>query len=34
MRSEIEQVVQLLQRGDDAALEQVLALLQNTVFSF
>ncbi len=34
MRSEIEQAVQLLQRGDDAALEQVLALLQNTVFSF
>jgi RNA polymerase sigma-70 factor, ECF subfamily len=34
MRSEIEQAVQLLQRGDDAALEQALALLQNTVFSF
>ncbi len=34
MRSEIERAVQLLQRGDDAALEQALALLQNTVFSF
>ena len=34
MRSEIEQAVQLLQRGDDAALEQALALLQYTVFSF
>ena len=34
MRPEIEQAVQLLQRGDDAALEQALALLQNTVFSF
>ena len=34
MRSEIEQAVQLLQRGDDAALEQALTLLQNTVFSF
>jgi RNA polymerase sigma-70 factor, ECF subfamily len=34
MRSEIEQAVQLLQRGDDAALEQALVLLQNTVFSF
>ncbi len=34
MRSEIEQAVQLLQRGNDAALEQALALLQNTVFSF
>jgi RNA polymerase sigma-70 factor (ECF subfamily) len=34
MRSEIEQAVQLLQRGDDAALERALALLQNTVFSF
>jgi len=34
MRSEIEQAVQLLQRGDDAALEQALALLQSTVFSF
>jgi RNA polymerase sigma-70 factor (ECF subfamily) len=34
MRSEIEQAVQLLRRGDDAAMEQALALLQNTVFSF
>jgi RNA polymerase sigma-70 factor (ECF subfamily) len=34
MRSEIEQAVELLRRGDDAALEQALALLQNTVFSF
>jgi RNA polymerase sigma-70 factor (ECF subfamily) len=34
MRPEIEQAVQLLQRGDDEALEQALALLQNTVFSF
>ncbi|MGC2196076.1 MAG: sigma-70 family RNA polymerase sigma factor [Terriglobales bacterium] len=34
MRSEIEQAVALLQRGDDKALEQALALLQNTVFSF
>jgi RNA polymerase sigma-70 factor (ECF subfamily) len=34
MRSEIEQAVQLLQRGDDGALEKALALLQNTVFSF
>src|ERR1035437_9164022 len=34
MRSEIEQAVQLLQRRDGAALEQALALLQNTVFSF
>jgi RNA polymerase sigma-70 factor (ECF subfamily) len=34
MRSEIEQAVKLLQRGDDAALEQALALLQDTVFSF
>jgi RNA polymerase sigma-70 factor (ECF subfamily) len=34
MRSEIEQAVLLLSRGDDEALEQALALLQNTVFSF
>jgi len=34
MRSEIEQAVVLMQRGDDEALEQALALLQNTVFSF
>ena len=34
MRSEIEQAVLLLQRGDDKGLEQALALLQDTVFSF
>ena len=34
MRSEIVQAVRLMQRGDDDALEQALALLQNTVFSF
>jgi hypothetical protein len=34
MRAEIEQAVRLLRRGDDASLEQALALLQNTVFSF
>jgi RNA polymerase sigma-70 factor (ECF subfamily) len=34
MRFEIEQAVQLLQRGDDAALERALGLLQDTVFSF
>jgi RNA polymerase sigma-70 factor (ECF subfamily) len=34
MRSEIEKAVLLLRRGDDAALEEALALLQNTVFSF
>ena len=34
MRSEIEQAVVLLQRGDDESLEQALALLQKTVFSF
>lgn len=34
MRSDIEQAVQLLRQGDEAALEQALALLQNTVFSF
>jgi RNA polymerase sigma-70 factor (ECF subfamily) len=34
MRSEIEQAVQLLRRGDEAALEDALTLLQNTVFSF
>ena len=33
-RAEIERAVLLLQRGDDQALEQALALLQNTVFSF
>lgn len=34
MRAEIEQAIALLRRGDDAGLEQALALLQNTVFSF
>ncbi len=34
MRPDVERAVQLLQRGDDAALQQALALLQNTVFSF
>ena len=34
MRSEIEQAVLLLRRGNDEALEQALALLQSTVFSF
>ena len=34
MRSEIEQAIVLLQRGDDKSLEQALAMLQNTVFSF
>src|SRR5512146_2130073 len=34
MRAEIEKAVELLQSGDDAKLEQALALLQNTVFSF
>src|SRR5579872_162814 len=34
MHPQIEMAVQLLRRGDDAALEQALALLQNTVFSF
>ncbi|HEY6945070.1 MAG TPA: sigma-70 family RNA polymerase sigma factor [Candidatus Acidoferrum sp.] len=34
MRPEIEQVVQLIQRGDSKSLEEALALLQNTVFSF
>ena len=34
MRADIEQAVGLLRRGDQAALEQALALLQNTVFSF
>lgn len=34
MRAEIEKAVKLLQSGDDAAVEQALALLQNTVFSF
>jgi RNA polymerase sigma-70 factor, ECF subfamily len=34
MRAEIEEAVQLLQRGDNASVEHALALLQNTVFSF
>jgi RNA polymerase sigma-70 factor (ECF subfamily) len=34
MRPEIQQAVLLLQRGDEEAVEQALALLQTTVFSF
>ena len=34
MRPEIEQAVQLIQRNDPKSLEDALALLQNTVFSF
>ena len=34
MRAEIEKAVELLHCGDDADIEQALALLQNTVFSF
>ncbi len=34
MRAEIEEAVELLQRGDEASLERALGLLQNTVFSF
>ena len=34
MRAEIEKVVQLIQRKDPTSLEEALALLQNTVFSF
>ena len=34
MRPEIEQAVQLIQRKDPESLEEALALLQNTVFSF
>ena len=34
MRDEIQRAVELLQRGDRASLEQALALLQETVFSF
>ncbi|HEX6823233.1 MAG TPA: sigma-70 family RNA polymerase sigma factor [Candidatus Sulfotelmatobacter sp.] len=34
MRADIEQAVALLRRGDQAALEEALGLLQNTVFSF
>jgi RNA polymerase sigma-70 factor (ECF subfamily) len=34
MRREVEQVVELIQRNDSQSLEQALALLQSTVFSF
>jgi RNA polymerase sigma-70 factor, ECF subfamily len=34
MRAEIERAVELLRHGDDASVEQALALLQNTVYSF
>lgn len=34
MRAEIEKAVELLHSGDEAGVEQALALLQNTVFSF
>lgn len=34
MRAEIEKVVQLIQRKDPQSVEEALALLQNTVFSF
>jgi RNA polymerase sigma-70 factor (ECF subfamily) len=34
MQSDIEQAVKLMQSGREAAVEEVLALLQNTVFSF
>lgn len=34
MRADVEKAVSLLQRGDDDSLEQALALLQSTVFSF
>lgn len=34
MRAEIEEAVARLQSGDDASIERVLVLLQNTVFSF
>ena len=34
MRPEIEQAVQLIQQHDPKSLEEALALLQNTVFSF
>jgi len=34
VRPEIEQVVQLIQQGDSQSLEQALALLQDTIFSF
>jgi RNA polymerase sigma-70 factor, ECF subfamily len=34
MRAEIEKAVQLMKSGEDASLEEALALLQDTVFSF
>lgn len=34
MRAEIERAVELLREGDNTSVEQALALLQNTVFSF
>jgi RNA polymerase sigma-70 factor (ECF subfamily) len=34
VRREIEQAVQLIQRKDPKSLEEALALLQSTVFSF
>lgn len=34
MRSEIEEAITLLRRGDDEAVDKALALLQNSVFSF
>jgi RNA polymerase sigma-70 factor (ECF subfamily) len=34
VRPEIEQVIELVQRKDEKSLEQALALLQNTIFSF
>jgi len=34
MRPEIEQAVQLIQRQNPESLDEALALLQNTVFSF
>ena len=34
MRADVEKAIDLLRDGDDAAVEQALALLQSTVFSF
>lgn len=34
MRADVEEAVELLQRGDDAGIEEALKLLQNTIFSF
>lgn len=34
MRAEIEEAVEMLERGDGASIEAALSLLQNTVFSF